>query len=697
MNTSCNTRVATITKMMPVVMAFRLTKTNKKTAQSREVSDSEICSHGGKIDINGDVDDSTGIGQLYLSYVECKIDEVTVNGDASLVVHSTFLGSYEPNSYTLKYLDLSIEVNSETFTTTGKHEIETSIDETYGRHITTIDSDVYSNSNGFQTLYENLRTVEKDADSSITIIGRMYHGEYGYIDVESIAPLIFQSVGDKFPSGGGPLIAKGAGTRELKVTPFSDSLYVNLDLDGIEGYELSGDISVSSTGFNIPDQASNTNPSAEIVEVESMVRPGNEVKLDAFKSTDVDNDLIRYQWTLESKPSDSQVVISSNSTELFFTPDVTGAYRITLTVIDSNNAKDTKTLSFNALSEPILLGHSITDAEYVKSIDKIVAISSSPNNSLRVINPETGVSEQVTFINETPVNVSISPNEKSVAIAFENSIGFYSLDDIAQEKTFDIPISPLYGDGIQDVVIDNGDLIYFSYIGKLYTLNPNSGSLITVEDTFFYDWGNLKIQPQTSNIYLADILNHPSDVHKFDATQNPPTYKYDSPYHGDYDFDGDLWFTSDGKLFLAASGNLFHTSELRTEDMLYKDSIDSSIFYLTHTKITHADHSSQKNSFITTVTDIEPYTRNVTEIRSYSLDSLKLESSIRFDDFSLDNNEINNSEALFAFYDGSGMKSYIIAKSIDITMPASNSPVVKVWSAKDMIDSWVFVTHADCV
>ena len=105
--------------------------------------------------------------------------------------------------------------------------------------------------------------------------------------------------------------------------------------------------------------------------------------------------------------------------------------------------------------------------------------------------------------------------------------------------------------------------------------------------------------------------------------------------------------------------------------MLFKNNIDLSIFEFTHTKISHADHSSQLNSFITTITDIEHFTSNITEVRSYSVNSLALLSSLKFDDYSLDNNANHQSEALFSFYDSSGLKSYIIVKSVD-TSDSSN-------------------------
>ena len=103
-------------------------KTSSKRVQSRSVSDSDFCPQGGKIEIEGDVNDSQGTGRLNLNYADCTVDGLTINGIASLLIHSIFPGNSEPNSYTLKYSDLTIDAENEKLKTAGNLKVDITID-----------------------------------------------------------------------------------------------------------------------------------------------------------------------------------------------------------------------------------------------------------------------------------------------------------------------------------------------------------------------------------------------------------------------------------------------------------------------------------------------------------------------------------------------------------------------------------------
>jgi hypothetical protein len=78
-----------------------------------------------------------------------------------------------------------------------------------------------------------------------------------------------------------------------------------------------------------------------------------------------------------------------------------------------------------------------------------------------------------------------------------------------------------------------------------------------------------RLHPSGDYLYLADRGLSPSDFEKFDVRTGPAMAMYDSPYHGDYAFSGDLWFFEDGSRVIARSANVFRTSPVRAEDMTY--------------------------------------------------------------------------------------------------------------------------------
>ena len=75
------------------------------------------------------------------------------------------------------------------------------------------------------------------------------------------------------------------------------------------------------------------------------------VTLDGSKSSDVDGDILRYQWALTAKPSESKVVLSDTSA-IFpsFTVDAEGTYEISLVVYDGEENSDPDTVSISTIN-----------------------------------------------------------------------------------------------------------------------------------------------------------------------------------------------------------------------------------------------------------------------------------------------------------------------------------------------------------
>jgi len=81
--------------------------------------------------------------------------------------------------------------------------------------------------------------------------------------------------------------------------------------------------------------------------------PGVEVSLDGGGSTDGDNDVLSYQWSILSKPEESQVVLTSNlMANPSITPDKVGYYVVQLTVFDGELSSRPETLVFEAKNTP---------------------------------------------------------------------------------------------------------------------------------------------------------------------------------------------------------------------------------------------------------------------------------------------------------------------------------------------------------
>ena len=83
-----------------------------------------------------------------------------------------------------------------------------------------------------------------------------------------------------------------------------------------------------------PSGAANTPPVA-VADAPQATSVNTAVALDGSKSSDANGDLLSYAWTLTSRPAGSNATLASaTSAKASFTPDVPGAYAVTLVVND---------------------------------------------------------------------------------------------------------------------------------------------------------------------------------------------------------------------------------------------------------------------------------------------------------------------------------------------------------------------------
>jgi hypothetical protein len=93
--------------------------------------------------------------------------------------------------------------------------------------------------------------------------------------------------------------------------------------------------------------AANTAPTAN-AGPDQEVATGVEVELDGSGSSDINGDTLTYAWTLTSVPEGSTATLTGATTvDPTFTPDLAGAYVVSLVVNDGtvNSAPDTVTIT----------------------------------------------------------------------------------------------------------------------------------------------------------------------------------------------------------------------------------------------------------------------------------------------------------------------------------------------------------------
>ncbi len=90
-------------------------------------------------------------------------------------------------------------------------------------------------------------------------------------------------------------------------------------------------------------------PRAQVVKEEITAAAGTPVKLDATGSSDLDGSALSYAWEFVSRPAGSQAALNDvTAAAPALTPDISGTYKIRLTVKDGEGHTDARTLTVYA-------------------------------------------------------------------------------------------------------------------------------------------------------------------------------------------------------------------------------------------------------------------------------------------------------------------------------------------------------------
>jgi hypothetical protein len=210
------------------------------------------------------------------------------------------------------------------------------------------------------------------------------------------------------------------------------------------------------------------------------------------------------------------------------------------------------------------LAHRVVDAEYSRSGDFLVTVSANPAQ-LHVLDPDLGTTRSVA-LPKTPTSVSIRPDGAYAAVGHDGLVSIVNLGTRAVERTYPVTTHAI------DVVLGGNGWVYVFPIAdqwvSIHSINLATGVESTNSGTIRA--GTLvKIHPSGDYIYGANNGLSPSDIEKYDIRGGAARVLYDSPYHGDYPFSGNLWISEDGGRIIARSGNVFRSSTVRAEDMTY--------------------------------------------------------------------------------------------------------------------------------
>ena len=305
---------------------------NYSRSNTRAIIDERAECESGYVQYSGDINDNTGTGTVTSTFYDCLDAGEVLTGKLSADIISNTDMTIRMEDFTLSSTDYKISIN-------GSLRIEDVYESSWTTHLT-MNMLFHEHYSDEQIKTENLviSSTNVNGDAHISVSGRVYETNHGYIDIHTVTPFVLNyNVSQQY--FGGDIILTGKDGATISISPNVDGVHVTLalDIDGdgedeMEGTSTWDDVYYAADNDN--DNENNTAPIAQITELNSAAL-GIPLALDASNSSDADGDLLSYQWQIITSPNASVATISNPTNKVAsFTPDVPGDYRIQLIVGD---------------------------------------------------------------------------------------------------------------------------------------------------------------------------------------------------------------------------------------------------------------------------------------------------------------------------------------------------------------------------
>ena len=204
------------------------------------VSDTVACATG-NIGIRGTLSDS-GRGTLNVTYNGCLLSGETMDGVVTVTVNSFDFTALGITDASMRFSNLSLRGTGYDLGMSGNILLQR--DFSANTETLTLDVVTQDNDSKAQTKTENyiVTTVYDDIFNpnqvSVTYSGRLFDSTYGYMDVSTTTPLLYNLASLLYPGSGGPILITGALGSRIKVNVLSSNdITLYLDLDGDSSFE----------------------------------------------------------------------------------------------------------------------------------------------------------------------------------------------------------------------------------------------------------------------------------------------------------------------------------------------------------------------------------------------------------------------------------------------------------------------------
>jgi hypothetical protein len=278
---------------------------------------------------------ANGTGKIVMDYNHCFDGETTTDGMMTLTIYTYDQDDRIVTSGQFKFNRLVTIHNDNSVIDSGTIDITASITnnlEQYTYNIVSIDESTGKNIKinfNEELKYKNLQDLRNMAPYSTTINGQVYDSDYGYIDVETIIPLI-QNAGLLSPSyyAGQLALSGAAGTKAWLTILWQSMVMVELDTDANGTYDGSAYLNLTRLLANENYDTTDTDGDGmhDSWEIQYSLNPHDSNDADQDNDNDQITNLNEYQRGTSPLLSGSKPPISD--LELTLLPDSTQAFPV---------------------------------------------------------------------------------------------------------------------------------------------------------------------------------------------------------------------------------------------------------------------------------------------------------------------------------------------------------------------------------
>lgn len=312
---------------------------------------------------------------------------------------------------------------------------------------------------------------------------------------------------------------------------------------------------------------SNDAPNLVIDPMPSQTAVGLPVTLDASGSSDINGQPLGYTWRLTASPSGTRLRERLTGPVHTVEFDVAGDYTFELELDDGYDpVTSAVSVAVSTYTQTALAN----GFDYLEASATGELIVSSLERTVRVV-AEDGTSTHTITLPATVLMLAVSPNGRWIAAGHQDRISFIDMSSASLVATWDVTSEP------GDLIVDNDGAAHFipriDQWENLHSVDPVTG-VETVASGTVRAGTRLQIHPNGMKAYGANRGLSPSDLERYDIVNGVANITYDTPYHGDFPFCGDLWIADSGAEILSACGVIVRATDDRSTDLTFRTQLD---------------------------------------------------------------------------------------------------------------------------